>query len=84
MSPSDAMHSILTATGVELAKKGGSLLKNCVRTWLFVRDIDMEYAGVVKGMFDERFPDIPFIILHASVCRPGWLVEMECMAMRKR
>ncbi len=49
MSPSDAMHSILTATGEELAKKGGSLLKNCVRTWLFVRDIDMEYAGVVKG-----------------------------------
>ncbi len=40
MSPSDAMHSILTATGEELAKKGGSLLKNCVRTWLFVRDIE--------------------------------------------
>lgn len=39
--------------------------------------------NVVKGMFEERFKDIPYLILHAPVCRPGWLVEMECMAMRK-
>lgn len=38
---------------------------------------------VVKGMFEERFSGIPYVILQAPVCRPGWLVEMECMAMRK-
>ena len=39
-------------------------------------------CAVVKEMFENRFPDIPYIILLAPVCRPGWLVEMECMAMR--
>lgn len=38
--------------------------------------------GVVSEMFAERFPDIPYVILLAPVCRPGWLVEMECMAMK--
>lgn len=37
---------------------------------------------VVKEMFEERFPDIPHVILLAPVCRPGWLIEMECMAMK--
>lgn len=227
VKPCDAMHSILTATARELEKRGGSLLKSCVRTWLFVRDIDTDYSeivkgrnlafresglttstrfiastgiggrqadntaavvfdsysvldlkegsmrqisapdhlnptyeygvaferatridyddrchlfisgtasidsqgcilwegdirrqtvrmwenvgalldaasfrwedvgqilvylrdpadyDIVKGMFDERFPEIPTLIVHAGVCRPGWLVEMECMAMRK-
>ena len=38
--------------------------------------------GVVSRMFADRFPDIPYVILLAPVCRPGWLVEMECMAMK--
>ncbi len=38
--------------------------------------------GVVSAMFAERFPDTPYVILLAPVCRPGWLVEMECMAMK--
>lgn len=29
----------------------------------------------------ERFPDVPCVAVHAAVCRPGWLVEMECMAV---
>ncbi len=37
---------------------------------------------VVKEMFAERSPDIPYVILLAPVCRPGWLIEMECMAMK--
>ncbi|MBD5355768.1 MAG: hypothetical protein HDR88_02025 [Bacteroides sp.] len=37
---------------------------------------------VVAEMFEERFPDTPHIILLAPVCRPGWLIEMECMAMK--
>ena len=30
-----------------------------------------------------RFPNVPRMITLAPVCRPGWLVEMECMAVRK-
>ncbi len=37
-------------------------------------------APVVGDLFRQRFPDTPFLILLAPVCRPGWLIEMECMA----
>ena len=36
----------------------------------------------VKRLYDERFPDKPVVIVHAPVCRTGWLVEMECMAVK--
>jgi len=36
----------------------------------------------VKRLFDERFPDKPTVIVLAPVCRAGWLVEMECMAIK--
>lgn len=39
-------------------------------------------AMVVRELFEERFPDTPFVILLAPVCRSGWLIEMECMAMK--
>ena len=48
---------------------------------VYLRDI-ADYA-VVKEMFDKRFPDTPRVITLAPVCRPGWLVEMECMAVKK-
>ena len=37
---------------------------------------------LVKEMFEERFPGKPYVIVHAPVCRPGWLIEMECMAIK--
>lgn len=48
---------------------------------VYLRDI-ADYE-TVKGIFDVRFPDIPKIFLLAPVCRPGWLIEMECMAVRR-
>lgn len=47
--PCEAMYSMLISTGNALAERGGSLLDSCVRTWLFVRNIDIDYAEVVKG-----------------------------------
>lgn len=38
---------------------------------------------VVQEMFEKRFPDIPKVYLLAPVCRPGWLIEMECMAVKQ-
>ena len=37
---------------------------------------------VVNRMFEERFPGVPKVIVLAPVCRPGWLIEMECMATK--
>lgn len=47
---------------------------------VYLRDI-ADYI-VVKEMFESRFPDIPKVYLQAPVCRPGWLVEMECIAVK--
>lgn len=38
---------------------------------------------LVHQLFLERFPGRPWVIVHAPVCRPGWLIEMECMAVRQ-
>ncbi len=47
---------------------------------VYLRDI-ADYA-VVKEMFDKRFPDTPSDYA-GSRLSPGWLVEMECMAVKK-
>lgn len=47
---------------------------------VYLRD-PADYPVVAK-MFEDKFPKIPYIILLAPVCRPGWLIEMECMAMK--
>lgn len=39
---------------------------------------------VVKRMFDHRFPNVPTVICFAPVCRPTWLIEMECIAVKSR
>lgn len=43
---------------------------------------DMADYTLVKEMFEERFPAIPKVYLLAPVCRPEWLIEMECMAIK--
>ncbi|MCQ2235522.1 MAG: Rid family hydrolase [Bacteroidales bacterium] len=48
---------------------------------VYLRDV-ADYA-IVKEQLIKRFNDtIPFVILQAPVCRPKWLIEMECVAIR--
>ena len=47
---------------------------------VYLRDSADYYA--VHRLYEERFPDKPVVIVHAPVCRCGWLVEMECMAIK--
>lgn len=47
---------------------------------VYLRDI-ADY-DVVRRLYDERFPQKPRIIVLAPVCRSGWLIEMECMAVK--
>ena len=45
---------------------------------VYLRDFaDRETVG---RYLDSHHPGIPYVLLHAKVCRPQWLVEMECMA----
>lgn len=64
-----------------LLKEADCGFENMGHVIVYLRDI-ADYT-VVKEMFDQRFPEVPKIITLAPVCRPGWLVEMECMAVRK-
>lgn len=48
---------------------------------VYLRDL-ADYQ-VVKALHEERFPAKPLVIVHAPVCRSGWLVEMECMAVKE-
>lgn len=43
---------------------------------IYLRDIS-DYAKIDAYM-QARFPGVPRIVLEARVCRPGWLIEMEC------
>ena len=47
---------------------------------VYLRDV-ADYQ-LVRSLYDERFPGKPCVIVHAPVCRPGWLIEMECMAVK--
>jgi len=46
---------------------------------VYLRDI-ADYR-IVLNLFEERFSNIPYVIVLAAVCRPGWLIEMECIAV---
>jgi enamine deaminase RidA (YjgF/YER057c/UK114 family) len=45
---------------------------------------DLADAPVVESYMNKAYPDVPRIITYAKVCRPAWLVEMECIAERER
>ncbi len=47
---------------------------------VYLRD-NADYQTVGR-MYKERFSEKPVVIVHAPVCRTGWLVEMECMAVK--
>ena len=46
------MAEIFKAYDAFLAERGMDVEGNCVRTWIFVRDVDNNYGGVVKGRRD--------------------------------
>ncbi len=63
----------------ELLKEGGSSMDRIPYFIIYLRDISDR--NIVDSYMQERFPYTPRIILEARVCRPGWLIEMECEAV---
>ena len=64
-----------------LLKDGESDLSNVDFFVAYLRDIS-DYS-IIYELMKSRFPNIPTIIVEGRVCRPGWLVEMECIALKK-
>lgn len=68
-------------TNVEaLLSEGGCGWDDVAHMIVYLRD-PADYQ-LVSEMFGRRFPEVPTVIVLAPVCRPGWLIEMECMAAR--
>ena len=63
----------------KLLEEGGATYQDVAQIIVYLRDV-ADYP-LVNKMFAERFPDIPFVITLAPVCRPAWLIEMECIAI---
>ncbi len=65
-----------------LLKEGETGWEDVMQIVVYLRDT-ADYE-VVRQLFAERFPHIPTVITLAPVCRPTWLVEMECIAVKER
>ena len=63
-----------------LLNEAGCSYDDVAEMVVYLRDV-ADYQTVHK-LYEERFGDKPFVIVLAPVCRPGWLVEMECMAVK--
>lgn len=63
-----------------LLQEAGSSLSDMAQMIIYLRDVT-DYM-TVKILLERKFPDVPKVIVLAPVCRPGWLVEMECIAIR--
>ncbi|MCE5230521.1 translation initiation inhibitor [bacterium] len=64
-----------------LLKAAGAAMGDLKMLIVYVRDIsDFESAA---ALVRERAGDVPFALVQASVCRPGWLIEIEGIAIAK-
>lgn len=59
--------------------EGGARWNQVMSAIVYIRDI-ADYT-TVKQLLEESLSDIPKVIVCAPVCRPGWLIEMECIAI---
>lgn len=62
-----------------LLEDGAAQLTDIAQMLVYVRDPTDIHA--ISRYMDEQYPQIPKHIVHASVCRPGWLIEIECLAV---
>lgn len=62
-----------------LLKEANAGFQDVMQMIVYLRDT-ADYQ-LVRRMFEERFPETPTVITLAPVCRPAWLIEMECIAV---
>ena len=62
-----------------LLAEAGATMQHVAHMVIYLRDI-ADYA-VTNRYVAQHYPDIPSVMLWAPVCRQGWLVEIECMAI---
>lgn len=61
-----------------LLAEADATIDNIKSSIVYLRDA-ADYA-VISELFKERWPMLDPVYVQAPVCRPGWLIEMECVA----
>ncbi|MBO5760150.1 MAG: hypothetical protein J6S53_01250 [Lentisphaeria bacterium] len=63
-----------------LMKEGGGSLQDLKLATVYLRDPADTF--IVEKVIQKHFPEsLPYVILKAPVCRPAWLVEIECIGV---
>ena len=79
--PGDVLRQLertLENMGALLAETGATLA-DMTHMLIYLRD--GADRRPIERAFLRRFPDLPYVILRAPVCRPGWLIEIEGSAI---
>lgn len=63
-----------------LLQEGNCDWEDVAHMTVYLRDIADH--TIISKLMEEKFPGIPKVIVLAPVCRPGWLIETECMAIK--
>jgi enamine deaminase RidA (YjgF/YER057c/UK114 family) len=64
-----------------LLAEGGGSLGDVAQMIVYLRDT-ADY-GAVSARLEQICPDTPRVVVWAPVCRPGWLIEIECIAIKE-
>lgn len=64
-----------------LLHDGGATMGDIRYFYVYLRDASDR--DIVEQFLQETHPDIPHVLLNGKVCRPEWLVEMECIATKR-
>lgn len=64
----------------KLLQSGGASLADVPYFVVYLRDV-ADKAAVLRYL-RLRFPDVPCLVVSGRVCRPEWLIEVECMAVK--
>ena len=65
-----------------LLADGGATMADVKYFIIYLRDL--ADASAIDAYMQQAYPQVPRIITHAKVCRPAWLVEMECIAEKTK
>ena len=62
-----------------LLSEAGARLSDIAMAIVYLRD-PADYTAV-RPVIEDACPNLPALYVHGPVCRPAWLVEMECVAL---
>ncbi|MFT4170050.1 MAG: Rid family hydrolase [Dysgonomonas sp.] len=62
-----------------LLKDAEAEMKHIAQMIVYLRNVS-DYT-IINKYIQDNYPDTPFVIVAGRVCRPEWLIEVECIAV---